>query len=133
MSDGWSPQQHEWLQAMGLQVFALAGTEPAVAEPAIAEPAIAKPAVAEAPAAESRRPAAGAPARSARGAPSPAPRDAAAGQPPLLRALLKAARRDAADPEFTRAVPDVDALRGNAAAKRAAWPRLRALRRASRP
>lgn len=128
MSDGWSPQQHEWLQAMGLQVFALAGTEPAVAEPAIA-----KPVVAEAPAAESRRPAAGAPARSARGAPSPAPRDAAAGQPPLLRALLKAARREAADPEFTRAVPDVDALRGNAAAKRAAWPRLRALRRASRP
>ncbi|WP_231120375.1 hypothetical protein [Cognatilysobacter tabacisoli] len=126
MSEGWSPQQHEWLQAMGLQVFALAGTEPAVAEPAIA-----KPAVAEAPAAESRRPAAGAPARSARGAPSPAPRDAAAGQPPLLRALLKAARREAADPEFTRAVPDVDALR-SAAAKRAAWPRLRALRRAGR-
>lgn len=118
MSEGWSPQQHEWLQAMGLQVFALAGTEPAIVEPAIA-----KPAVAETPAAGSRRAAAGAPALAAR--------DAAAGQPPLLRALLKAARRDAADPEFTRAVPDVDALR-SASAKRAAWPRLRALRRAGR-
>lgn len=123
MSEGWSPQQHEWLQAMGLQVFALAGTEPAVAEAPLIEP----------PAAASRQPASAPSGRAGR-TPSPnTTRDAGGGQPPLLRALLKAARRDATDPEFTRAVPDVDALRGNAAAKRAAWPRLRALRRASRP
>lgn len=119
MSEAWSAQQHEWLQAMGLQAFALAGSEPTVAEAPVAGP---RPSVSDAP-----------PARAVGSAPPATPRDAAGGQPPLLRALLKAARRDAADAEFVRAVPDVDSLRGNAAAKRAAWPRLRALRRAPRP
>lgn len=111
MSEAWSAQQHEWLQAMGLQVFALADAGPASIEPG------------DPPAATASR---------AGSVPSPSRREAGAA-PPLLRALLKAARRGAGDPEFTRAVPDVEALRGNAAAKRAAWPRLRALRRASRP
>ena len=122
MSEGWSPQQHEWLQAMGLQVFALAGVEPVVGEPSLIEP----------PAAASRQPASASSGRAGRtSSPNPT-RDAGVGQPPLLRALLKAARREAGDPDFVQAVPDVDALRGNAAAKRAAWPRLRALRRAGR-
>ena len=51
---------------------------------------------------------------------------------PLLHAVLRAAGRDPAD---TRAralrgdLPPVAALRGDAAAKRRLWPRLRALRR----
>ena len=47
---------------------------------------------------------------------------------PLLRALLRAAgRRDLG--ELAAWLPDPATLRGNAAAKRALWPRLRTLRR----
>ncbi|MFD0739076.1 hypothetical protein ACFQZQ_07260 [Lysobacter koreensis] len=50
----------------------------------------------------------------------------------LLRALARAAgRRDPAD--VAALVPDPVALRGNPAAKRALWPRLRALRRRAAP
>lgn len=60
----------------------------------------------------------------------------AAGLPPdpLLHAVVRAA---GADPDDARAValarhlPPVASLRGNAAAKRSLWPRLRALRAAS--
>ena len=47
---------------------------------------------------------------------------------PLLRAVLRAAGRHDAG-ELAGLLPDPAALRGNAAAKRALWPRLRALRR----
>jgi len=49
----------------------------------------------------------------------------------LLQALLRAAGRDAqsADlPAVLRALPATATLRGNAAAKRALWPRIRKLR-----
>jgi hypothetical protein len=58
---------------------------------------------------------------------APLPEDA------LLQALLRAAARDAdsADlPAVLRALPATASLRGNAAAKRALWPRLRRLRSA---
>lgn len=51
---------------------------------------------------------------------------------PLLHALLRAAGRSAGDDDawdLHRTWPPVAALRGDAAAKRALWPRLRALRR----
>jgi hypothetical protein len=47
----------------------------------------------------------------------------------LLRALLRAAARDADDAAaLVRTWPPTAQLRGNPAAKRALWPRLRALR-----
>lgn len=51
---------------------------------------------------------------------------------PLLHALLRAAGRSGADADawdLHRTWPAVSDLRGDAAAKRALWPRLRALRR----
>ena len=50
---------------------------------------------------------------------------------PLLHAVLRAAGRDPSDPGARRVVadlPPVASLRGDAAAKRRLWPRLRALR-----
>lgn len=50
---------------------------------------------------------------------------------PLLRALLRAASRtgeDAEVPALVRDWPPTTRLRGDPAAKRALWPRLRALR-----
>jgi len=61
------------------------------------------------------------PANSGRPAPS-----GAAGDDPLLRALMRAAGGDAL-PRL-----DLDALRRDPAAKRALWPRLRALRGTAR-
>lgn len=51
---------------------------------------------------------------------------------PLVDALLRAAARRRDDPDVLRAAaawPDPRALRGDARAKRALWPQLRALRR----
>lgn len=51
---------------------------------------------------------------------------------PLAHALLRAAGRDPGDPgaaELLRRLPPLASLRGDPAAKRALWPRLRALRR----
>jgi hypothetical protein len=100
----WSPQQREWLQAMGHDVLVLAGAE-AKAELA-------------APPSERPLPAPRAPR---------SPTVTAAGDSPMLRALLRAAgRRDLGDLQW---LPDPATLRGDAAAKRALWPRLRTLRR----
>jgi len=58
---------------------------------------------------------------------APPPEDA------LLQALLRAAARDVQSPDLPavlRALPATATLRGNAAAKRALWPRLRRLRSA---
>lgn len=98
MNGSWSPQQRQWLEALGHDVLVLAGAEAL-------------------PVATAGRPAPTPPRQ-------PAP---AAGESPLLRALLRAAgRRNPADLAW---LPDPGALRGNAAAKRALWPRLRSLRK----
>lgn len=131
MSGLWSAQQREWLQAMGHTVMALAGSEP----PAEAPMANAAPIDA----ARNAEPPARAPqpmrerTASESAAPEPAqaaPRAAARGDdtPPLLRNLLRAARRAAGDAQVL-ALFDAAALRGNPAAKRALWPQLRTLRR----
>jgi len=105
MSAPWSPQQHEWLQALGHDVLMLAGA-PAPLEVLAAAP--------------SRKPSAG---------PSiglPAGTHARPDSP-LLRAVLRAAGRRELG-ELAAWLPDLAVLRGNAAAKRALWPRLRTLR-----
>lgn len=107
MNAPWSPQQREWLQALGhdVLVLATAGTTP-MTMPAVESAA--GPA---------------APVRSSQ--------ETVSAGSPLMRAILKAAgRRDAG--ELADWLPDPDALRGDAAAKRALWPRLRALRRKPR-
>lgn len=60
---------------------------------------------------------------------------AAAPDDPLLRALLRAAGRSAEDPEALRLCREwpAPARLRDAAAKRALWPRLRALRSRRRP
>lgn len=106
MSASWSPQQREWLQALGhdVLVLAAAGGASDVAVAVTGEP--------------------GTVVGSAR------PPGTGAGDSPLLRALLRAAgRRDPGDLAW---LPDPATLRGNAAAKRALWPRLRTLRQAPR-
>ncbi|GAA5070683.1 hypothetical protein [Lysobacter panacisoli] len=108
MSGLWTTQQREWLQAMGHAVWSLA---PAEGDASATEPA--RDAVvreASKPVREERRPA---PARSV------------AHEDRLMQALQRVVGDGAA-----LAALDIDlaALRGNAAAKRALWPRLRALR-----
>ena len=108
MNAPWSPQQREWLQALGHEVLMLAGA--------------AAPSEELCPAAASRA----CPAISPRGSAG----TAHAGSP-LLRALLRAAGcRDIG--ELGAWLPDTTTLQGNAAAKRALWPRLRALRKTPR-
>ena len=115
MSGLWSAQQREWLQAMGHSVLSLAGDEAELA-PAVA-------------------PTAG---RASTPRPELAPAAAAANparptaDSPLLRNLLRAARRAPGDAAVL-ALFDAAALRGDPAAKRALWPRLRALRRGNAP
>lgn len=105
----WTSEQREWLQALGHDVLmpAVAGSDVrAEAERLPGNEALAK-----------SRPAAVTAAKPASSA------------SPLLRALAHAAGRSEDDREFLNTVPDVSALRGNPAARRALWPRLRALRR----
>ena len=100
MSPSWSPQQREALEAMGLPVYRMAG---ASASPAVA---------ADAPVAMRGESTA-----------------AASTLDPLMLALLRAAGlgRDAAP--LAGDWPPPQTLRRDPQAKRALWPRLRALRR----
>lgn len=105
----WSREQLEWLQALGHDVLmpAPAGSE--------VRAEVDRPSSTEIPP-KSRRDAgtAAKPASSAS---------------PLLRALARAAGRSEDDAEFLQTVPDISVLRGNPGARRALWPRLRALRK----
>lgn len=147
----WSPQQRYWLQALGHTVYREAGAEPEPVAPvaaAAAMPAMdaidareampprprpsadrdiaprrAPPALDEAPAAASPAPAA---------APRAAGGRRPSGLPDRLQlALLRASGLDPSDPAAQAAMAQwpVQQLRGDAAAKRAFWPQLRALRR----
>jgi hypothetical protein len=107
----WSAGQRDRLAAMGLDLYVRAGA---------------------------RRPAAPTSRRdgaSVQDAPASGTRvDARSADDRLVRALLRAAGvapGDAAD-DVRATLPPLDGLRGNPAAKRALWPRLRALRRARR-
>ncbi|MDI9238759.1 alanine acetyltransferase [Lysobacter sp. LF1] len=115
MNGTWSAQQREWLQAMGHSVFQLAGVDAPDEAPARTPDAL--------------REAAGLVPESARPV-----RRAEAARPAgngdrLIQAVLRAAGAGADSAAVLALVPDAAALRGNAAAKRALWPRLRGLRR----
>lgn len=141
MTEPWTAEQREWLEAMGHTVWSIAPAEALAAErqpespdergpdergreaPAGSSGAGAAMREAAALLAREERPARPAPAR-------PAPARAAGGDR-LMQALMRAS--GGADEARVRELAgDLAALRGNAAAKRALWPRLRALRRTSR-
>jgi hypothetical protein len=111
----WSAQQREWLLALGHDVLMPVPAE-SVAEPMRSEDR-ARIAGPDAP-----------------GMPKPrAPAGPALSGSPLLRALARAAGRSEQDAEFLGTLPDIATLRGNPAARRALWPRLRALRKRTTP
>ncbi|QNH18335.1 alanine acetyltransferase [Xanthomonas sp. SS] len=154
----WSAEQHGWLQALGHTLYVGADTDvgAVVAQPALAEERNAPAAAAAAPAAVSAHaapayaprataptpaepsPRGRAPAAPAdypepqRAAPAPAARRAGLRLPDRLQiALLRASGRNPNDPatQALMATWPLAELRGNAAAKRALWPQLRALRK----
>ena len=104
----WTGEQREWLQALGHDVLMLA------------------PVGSDVRAERDRPSSAEMPANSRAGAGAAKP---ASSVSPLLRALARAAGRSEGDAEFLKTVPDISVLRGNPAARRALWPRLRALRK----
>jgi len=145
----WSAEQHGWLQALGHTLYVAADAE---VDAVVAQPATEARAAAAADAATPERPATvPAPARSA--APAAAPPRERAPSPPattpepprapparrsglrlpdrLQIALLRASGRNPNDPatQTLMATWPLAELRGNAAAKRALWPQLRALRK----
>ena len=102
----WTAEQREWLAALGYDVLVPAGSNAATVM--TSQPDVG-----------------GAPARPEHATRAPQPAAT------LLRALARAAGRAEDDSEFRQALPDLATLRGNPAARRALWPRLRALRRRS--
>lgn len=147
----WSNEQHAWLGAMGLTVYAEAATvtwpaaapaRPApvfdnLAPPAPRRHAPEMPGSVVDPAAAQRGPTS-VPAPAAVAAPPAAPRPPRraggriAGLPDkLMLALLRASGQNPSDPatQALMASWPLDALRADPAAKRALWPQLRALRR----
>ena len=105
----WTSEQLEWLQTLGHDVLMLA------------------PAGSEVRAEAEQSSNAEMPPKSRPGASGSA--KPASSTSPLLRALARAAGRSEDDGEFLKTVPDISVLRGNPAARRALWPRLRALRK----
>lgn len=136
----WSAEQQEWLAALGYTVYA-SGTLPeaGVAE-TVSAPMLAPESAMAAPVAPSPRPRVApqadddAPARAAPAArPAARPRPAGARLPDRLHFAL--IRASGCNPNAEGAAeifaqwPASSELRGNPAAKRALWPRLRAMRR----
>lgn len=103
----WSAEQRDWLQALGHDVLMLAAATDV------------EPQLQPQPQREAVEPAS---------RPAATTRPAAAASA-LLRALARAAARGEQDAELLQALPELATLRGNPAARRALWPRLRALRK----
>jgi hypothetical protein len=151
----WSPAQQSWLQAMGYTVFVDGSVEPeAAAVPDVqlsaaplAESAAPVRQLRPAPAVDAPAPVRRSPPRTAEeGAPPPGPaatparagggRRAAVRMPDRLQiALLRASGCNPAEPDTQALMAswNLDELRSSAAAKRALWPQLRALRKRGRP
>ncbi len=151
----WTPAQQSWLQAMGYTVFVDGSVEAAAPEPAIDLTAV--PADARAGRAPGTRDHVepgharlasppDQPARDRAAPPSAVETTAAPPRPgtrrPAVRlpdrlqiALLRASGCNPNDPDTQALMAswNLDQLRGNAAAKRALWPQLRALRKRARP
>lgn len=112
MNGLWSAQQREWLQAMGHPVWQIASTDAAADAPVRTADALREAAGLQGDAPRASRPVRG-----------------ASGDDRLARALVRAAGAGADEAAVLALASDLATLRGNAAAKRALWPRLRALRR----
>ena len=142
----WTAEQHGWLKALGHTLYVGAGVDVGTV--------VAQPEVGDAPAADAAAPAmpfehaAPTPAEPSprgrapaapvaypepqRAAPAPVARRAGLRLPDRLQiALLRASGRNPNDPatQALMATWPLAELRGNAAAKRALWPQLRALRK----
>lgn len=118
MNMSWSAEQREWLRALGYELLACAPQASDRADAPVIDTG-ATPVAAEA-------------MRSVGTArPSPVSRHAEGPIDPLLRAMLRAARTDALD-EVRTIAGDVLRVRTDPAVKRAAWPRLRAMRARNR-
>lgn len=134
MSVLWSAQQHEWLKALGHRVYVqgAAVLEEGRAE-VVATPVRQSP-VAAPPVRRRVEPAAAEPVREVPAAPPSRP---ASRLPDKLHfALIRASGCNPNAPEAAAIMaqwPASAELRGNPAAKRALWPRLRALRRPAVP
>lgn len=152
----WTSAQQSWLQAMGYTVFVDGSVEPPAAESAIeltaapadapVEPGLARLATPSERTASRARP--GSTSPSERTAPPPPPADAGTAPParagtrqPAVRlpdrlqiALLRASGCNPNEPETQALMAswNLDELRRSAAAKRALWPQLRALRKRAR-
>jgi hypothetical protein len=130
MSQLWTAQQQQWLQAMGHQVWTLGGAQSV--EAAADTVAAIEHAPAQAPRDRSLRDQSLREAAALlKGEGASQARNAARAPAPdrLMAAVFRAAGRNGGDDAVAVLVPDIAALRGNAAAKRALWPNLRALRR----
>ncbi|MDG2516944.1 alanine acetyltransferase [Lysobacter soli] len=129
MSDPWTAEQRGWLQAMGHTVWSIAPADALAAErqPESNEDRNRDAAPSSGPRGAMREAAAllARDDRPARVAPARPHGDR------LLHALMRAAG-GADEASVMQLAGDIAALRGNAPAKRALWPRLRALRRTSR-
>ncbi|RZZ82982.1 alanine acetyltransferase [Pseudoxanthomonas winnipegensis] len=138
----WTGEQHAWLRALGHTVW-VPGQLAAAEAPALDAPAapVRRPPAREAvpPPASSappRRPPPAAATDSAPAAPRRAPPRGSLLPDRLRIELLRASGLNPNTPEaaaIMAAWPDSASLRGNAAAKRALWPQLRALRRKRLP
>lgn len=146
----WSPAQQSWLQAMGYTVFVDGQIEEAPAAAPIELSVVATPAPrAAAPAPANAAPRAAPPPRRSApasvdeppAAPAPARERASGGRRSAVRmpdrlqiALLRASGCNPSEPDTQALMAGwkLDELRGNAAAKRALWPQLRALRKRGR-
>lgn len=116
----WSPLQREILDAMGLAPMQLLASVPSGAVTGVAADAAAPAFMGSTGVAQPGR-SPQAPARAADAAP--------AGLDVMTRALLRAAGAPQARDAVLALCPMPQALRGDPRAKRALWPRLRALRR----
>ena len=134
MSLLWSAQQHEWLKALGHRVYVQGAVvlEESRAE-VVAAPVRQSP-VAAPPVRRRVEPAAAEPVREV---PAATPSRPASRLPDKLHfALIRASGCNPNAPEAAAIMaqwPASAELRGNPAAKRALWPRLRALRRPVQP
>lgn len=135
----WSPQQQQWLSALGYTLYVSADAVPATTgieaeqtPPPVAVERPAAPVRRQAPAMETSSP----PSPAVTRAPTPRMRPASRLPDRLHFALIRASgcnpNAEGAAELFAQ-WPSSAELRGNPAAKRALWPTLRALRRQAKP
>ena len=133
MSLLWSAQQHEWLKALGHRVYVQGAVVLAEDRLEVAAAPVRQSPVATPPPRRRPEPALAEPVREVPAAPA---RPASRLPDKLHFALIRASGCNPNAPEAAAVIaqwPASAELRGNPAAKRALWPRLRALRRPAAP